>query len=129
MSCREACSTFTIQVIEELVEGGKVDALGEGVDDRLDAGRSDLDEAELRPIGLVAHELGIESDIGRPLEFGDERFQFFGGGHGCHENGYSGFAGRGREGFRRHAPATKRLEQPSLLLQPHRPPRDAGHVE
>ena len=60
---------------EQLVEGRQVDAVGEGIDDRLDPRRRHLDQAQLGPIGLVAHELGIEREIGRARKFADEGLQ------------------------------------------------------
>ena len=38
--------------------------VGHRIDNRLDAGGSELDQAQPRPIGLVAHELRIDGDIG-----------------------------------------------------------------
>jgi len=57
-----------LAVGHELPEGGEIQALGEGIDDRLCIGAGKLDEAQLGPEGLLAHELGVDGDIGAPRE-------------------------------------------------------------
>ena len=68
--------------LHQLEERRQIDVLGQGIDDGFDAGRGHLQKAQLRPVGLVAHEFGVEGDVLRPLELGHEGLQFLGVGHG-----------------------------------------------
>ena len=52
----------------QVVERAQVDAGGQGIDDRFVIGASQLDQAELRPEGLLANELGIDGDKVVPAE-------------------------------------------------------------
>ena len=65
--------------MQEIVEGLQIEAVRHRIDDGLDSGGGHLHQAELRPIGLVAHEFGIERDVGRRPKLGRERLQPLGG--------------------------------------------------
>jgi len=60
---------------DQLEERGEVDSLRLRIDDRFDAGTGDLDEAQLRPIGRVAHKFCVESDVRCGGEFLRQHFQ------------------------------------------------------
>ena len=66
----------------------KIDAVGERIDDRgvlvSVAGLRDLDQAELRPVGALAHELGVDGDEGGLGIFGGQPGQGIGGGNHVH---------------------------------------------
>jgi hypothetical protein len=47
----------------QFVERGQVDAFGQGVDRRRFVRASDLGQAELGPVGALAHEFGIDRDV------------------------------------------------------------------
>ena len=58
-----ACGMEDLQhplIDHEVEEGLKVEPRREAVDQHLGAVRRHLDEAELRPKGLLAHELGVD---------------------------------------------------------------------
>ncbi len=55
---------------EELEEGLEAEAIGEGIDEDRLVGRGRLQEAELRPVGRFAQELGIDGD---EIELGGTR--------------------------------------------------------
>ncbi|MNS80467.1 hypothetical protein D3C72_1141470 [compost metagenome] len=57
-------------VAQQGEEGLQVQILGQGVDDRGVRGRSGLDQAQLGPVGRLAHELGVDRDergLGQPF--------------------------------------------------------------
>ena len=72
-----AWKTFsTSSLFDEQVEQRlEVDALGLGVDRRGFLGARDLDQAEVRPIGVLAHELGVHGDEGLVGEAVDESLE------------------------------------------------------
>jgi len=51
------------RVRHQPVEGRKIDAGRQRIDDRLLAGAGELDQAEVGPERLLAHELGIDGDV------------------------------------------------------------------
>ena len=59
----------------QCVERLEIDVCRLGIDDRLAAFAGNLDEAEIRPEGLLAHEFGVDRDIGFAGEFLDERLE------------------------------------------------------
>ena len=66
-------------VIDEQVhQGGEVDPLRLGIDRRRLLAIGDLDQAQLRPIGVLAHELGVDRDEVRPGEPFAELFEGLG---------------------------------------------------
>ena len=68
----------------QLVEGGEVDTLGQGIDRGRVLGAGDLGQAELGPIGPLTHELGVDGDelgVGQRLAEGR---QFIGRGDELH---------------------------------------------
>ena len=65
-----------VLILHEQVEQGlQVDALGLGIDRRGFLGARDLDQAEIRPIGVLAHELGVHGDEGLGGETVDESLE------------------------------------------------------
>jgi len=77
--------------LDELVEGREIDAGGEGVDDPLDAWRRHLDQAQLGIIGLVAQEFGVQRQIGRRRQLGDEGLEVVTAIHNPHRMVIAGF--------------------------------------
>ena len=63
------------RVLEKREKRRQVDAVRQRIDDGRDAGGGDLQQAEDRPIGRVAHELGVEGDIRRALDLVHQRRQ------------------------------------------------------
>ena len=51
-------------IAHQLPERCEVDAVGEGIDDRLDVRARELDEAQLGPERLLAHDLGVDGNVG-----------------------------------------------------------------
>ena len=51
-----------VRVAHQVEEGLQVQALGQRIDHRLDPRRRRLDQAQLRPIGGLAHEFGVDGD-------------------------------------------------------------------
>ena len=82
-SCPPAWKTFsTSSLFDEQVEQRlQVDAVGLGVDRRGFLAARDLDQAEVRPIGILAHELGVHGDEGLLREAVDEGLEVVGLGN------------------------------------------------
>ncbi len=76
---------------KEFVKRRKVYVLGQGIDDSLDFEARCLDQAQLRPIGLIAHELGIEGHIWPLAQFSAESRQRLGVGDDPHALRLTGF--------------------------------------
>ena len=66
------------------MEGFEIEIGRLGIDDRLARAAGDLDQAEIGPEGLLAHEFGIDRDIGFAGEFLDERLEGGSGGDDLH---------------------------------------------
>jgi hypothetical protein len=58
--------------------------VGQRVDHGLDVGGADLDQAQLRPVGRLAHELGVHGDEGLALQLITKRRQLGGSGDRLH---------------------------------------------
>ncbi len=78
-----AWKTFsTSSLFDEQVEQRlQVDALGLRIDRRRLLGARDLDQAQVRPIGVLAHELGVHGDEGVGGEAVDESLEVVGLGN------------------------------------------------
>ena len=73
-SCPPAWKTFsTSSILDQQVEQRRqVDALGLGIDRRGFLVVGDLDQAQIGPIGVFAHELGVDRDEVVGAHAGDE---------------------------------------------------------
>ena len=70
MSWRAAWKTLSDALVgHQPEERREIDAVGHGIDDRLSRGTGELDKAELRPKGLLAHEFGVDRDEGMRGQF------------------------------------------------------------
>ncbi len=72
-------------VAHQREERREVDVGRQRIDQRGDAGRRHLDQADLRPIGGLADELGVDGDEFALLESGDDRLKFVLGSDDVHE--------------------------------------------
>jgi hypothetical protein len=73
----------------------QVDPFGERIDDRFDAFRSGLDEAQYGPKGFLPHELRIDRDKSSVGEFGGEGFKLLSGCDETHERAILTASARG----------------------------------
>src|SRR5690606_8529769 len=77
-------------VRHQVQHGGEVEARRQRIHrDRL-FGPRELDEAELRPVGAVAHEFGVDGDVGRSALTGAEGFERLGIGNEHRAFSYNG---------------------------------------
>ena len=51
-------------ISHHIEEWSEIDPLGQRIDDRFNARRRSLNQTQLRPIGRLPHELGVDSDKG-----------------------------------------------------------------
>ena len=114
-----------VLVDHEVEEWLEVDVRREAVDEHLGVMRSHLDEAQARPEGLLAHELGIDGDEGRRRELGAGCGEVLGTGNQIHGGrGIAQRLARGQERQRRKLTKmgkvyrtrrqTARLEMPAM---------------